>query len=71
MVTGRWALPRLVQATDPVTELREVKRYYREGGIESNKANVGNTMNNTPKSLWPTLSAICLVAAGLVIFGCS
>ena len=28
-------------------------------------------MNNTPKSLWPTLSVICLVAAGLVIFGCS
>ena len=28
-------------------------------------------MNNTPKSLWTTLSAICLVAAGLVIFGCS
>ena len=28
-------------------------------------------MNNTSKSLWTTLSAICLVAAGLVIFGCS
>ena len=28
-------------------------------------------MNNTPKSFWTTLSAICLVAAGLVIFGCS
>ena len=28
-------------------------------------------MNNTPKSLWTTVSAICLVAGGLVIFGCS
>jgi iron complex transport system substrate-binding protein len=28
-------------------------------------------MNNTPKSLWKVLSAICLVAGGLVIFGCS
>ena len=28
-------------------------------------------MNNTSKSLWQSLSAICLVAAGLVVFGCS
>ena len=28
-------------------------------------------MNNTSKSLWQSLSAICLVAAGLVAFGCS
>ena len=28
-------------------------------------------MNNTPKSLWTAVSAICLVAAGLVILGCS
>ena len=28
-------------------------------------------MNNTPKISWMALSAICLVAAGLVIFGCS
>lgn len=28
-------------------------------------------MNDTPKSLWATISAICAVAAGLVIFGCN
>ena len=28
-------------------------------------------MNSTPKSLWTAVSAISLVAAGLVIFGCS
>lgn len=27
-------------------------------------------MNNTPKSFWTTLSAICLLAGGLLIFGC-
>ena len=28
-------------------------------------------MNNTSKSFWATVSAICLVAAGIVMFGCS
>ncbi len=28
-------------------------------------------MSNTPKSLWAAVLAICLVAGGLVIFGCS
>lgn len=31
VITGRWAHPRLVQAADLVTEMREVKHYYRQG----------------------------------------
>ena len=31
VVTGRWAHPQLIQAADLVTEMREVKHYYREG----------------------------------------
>ncbi len=31
VITGRWAHPRLVEAADLVTEMREVKRYYRAG----------------------------------------
>jgi cob(I)alamin adenosyltransferase len=31
VITGRWAHPRLVEAADLVTEMREVKHYYRRG----------------------------------------
>ena len=31
VITGRWAHPQLVQAADLVTEMREVKHYYRQG----------------------------------------
>jgi len=40
VITGRWAHPRLVEVADLVTEMREVKHYYRQGvaaraGIET------------------------------------
>jgi cob(I)alamin adenosyltransferase len=31
VITGRWAHPLLVEAADLVTEMREVKHYYRQG----------------------------------------
>ncbi len=31
VITGRWAHPRVVQAADLVTEMREVKHYYHRG----------------------------------------
>jgi cob(I)alamin adenosyltransferase len=31
VITGRWAHPRLVERADLVTEMREVKHYYRQG----------------------------------------
>ena len=40
VITGRWADPRVIERADLVTEMREVKHYYRQGvmartGIES------------------------------------
>jgi cob(I)alamin adenosyltransferase len=40
VLTGRWAHPRVIQRADLVTEMREVKHYYRSGvlareGIEA------------------------------------
>jgi cob(I)alamin adenosyltransferase len=40
VITGRWTDPRIIEAADLVTEMREVKHYYRQGvlaraGIES------------------------------------
>jgi cob(I)alamin adenosyltransferase len=34
ILTGRWAKPEVVRRADLVTEMREVKHYYRKG-IES------------------------------------
>ena len=31
VITGRWAHPKLVQAADLVTEMSEIKHYYRQG----------------------------------------
>ena len=31
VITGRWAHPQLIDAADLVTEMREVKHYYRQG----------------------------------------
>jgi len=31
VITGRWAHPRLIEVADLVTEMREVKHYYRHG----------------------------------------
>ena len=31
MITGRYAHPRIIEAADLVTEMVEVKHYYRQG----------------------------------------
>ncbi|HSR10607.1 MAG TPA: cob(I)yrinic acid a,c-diamide adenosyltransferase, partial [Thermodesulfobacteriota bacterium] len=35
ILTGRWARPEVIRRADLVTEMKEVKHYYRRKGIES------------------------------------